>query len=690
MCRFLRFLADHNGQGLRLKETEIGVRVFDREVGYDPKIDSIVRTEATRLRRKLSEYYAGEGRTDPFRLQLPPGKYELEIVPQPVAAPLVDAGPAAAPTLTPATNGPVAALPAAISRRPRIWYAVACLPLLAAVALLWRLGSPAAISPVLETVPFTYFEGIESEPSFSPDGKTLAYTWDGEGAHMKAVYTQGLGASTPVRVTHSGSKESAPVWSPDGRRIAFLRESDYATWDLRIIDANGSNDTSIASFPSLPGNTPGLSWSPDGSWLVTAAAQGPTRKLALVMISPQTHEMKLVPGKDASASCFAPAFAQDGRIAYIKALDVGVDDVYVARFPEGHENRVTFDHAMIGGLAWSRNDKALIIASERAGGRMSLWRFPLGGAPLRLTESSQMATNPAVSRDGGKLVFSRRVDDINIWRQELAPGSRRADVALIASSALDSSPQFSPDGAQLAFRSSRSGSSEIWVSQADGSHVWQLTHVGGPLTGSPAWSPDGKWISYDSRQSGKAHIWVIPAGGGQPRRLTGDDYSEMVSSWSRDGKFVYYTTDRSGTWSAWRAGVSDGRTEFVHDGAFAAKESSDGYLYYARGQNAPGLFRAPLAGGPEEPVLPQLGAGGWGRWALGRGKVYFIDWVDKSAQIAYAQVHDLKSGRKRELFQLKHLVGFDGALAVAPDESSLVYAQLDRSGSDLFLVNNLR
>jgi hypothetical protein len=70
--------------------------------------------------------------------------------------------------------------------------------------------------------------------------------------------------------------------------------------------------------------------------------------------------------------------------------------------------------------------------------------------------------------------------------------------------------------------------------------------------------------------------------------------------------------------------------------------------------------------------------------------VYFVDWVDKSKQIAYAQVYDLKSRRTRELFQLKHLVGFDGALTIAPDESSLVYAQLDRWGSDLFLVNHLR
>ena len=123
--------------------------------------------------------------------------------------------------------------------------------------------------------------------------------------------------------------------------------------------------------------------------------------------------------------------------------------------------------------------------------------------------------------------------------------------------------------------------------------------------------------------------------------------------------------------------------------AFAAKESSDGYLYYTRGPNEQGLFRLRLTDGVEEPVLPQLGVGMWGNWALGQGKVYFIDWVDKSKQVAYAQVYE-PGGGIRKLFQLKHLVGWDGAITISPDEKTLVYAQLDRSGGDIFLVDNLR
>src|SRR5579863_1524570 len=89
MSRFLAFLVDRAQQPepRRMKEIEIGHAVFDRPVGYDPKNDSIVRVEATRLRKKLASYYNNDGRLDPVILRLEPGHYEIEFVPNP-ATPL--------------------------------------------------------------------------------------------------------------------------------------------------------------------------------------------------------------------------------------------------------------------------------------------------------------------------------------------------------------------------------------------------------------------------------------------------------------------------------------------------------------------------------------------------------------------------------------------------------------------------
>jgi hypothetical protein len=61
--------------GRVLKESVVGIAVFGREPGYDPKEDSVVRTEVRRLRTKLFEYYSGPGADDPVAIDLPKGLY---------------------------------------------------------------------------------------------------------------------------------------------------------------------------------------------------------------------------------------------------------------------------------------------------------------------------------------------------------------------------------------------------------------------------------------------------------------------------------------------------------------------------------------------------------------------------------------------------------------------------------------
>jgi TolB-like protein len=77
LSRFLRFVVERSlaGEAERLKEYVIGVEVFDRDEQYDPRIDSIVRVEAGRLRAKLDEYYRGAGESDPVAIVIEKGSY---------------------------------------------------------------------------------------------------------------------------------------------------------------------------------------------------------------------------------------------------------------------------------------------------------------------------------------------------------------------------------------------------------------------------------------------------------------------------------------------------------------------------------------------------------------------------------------------------------------------------------------
>ena len=63
------------GHAAELKETTIGVEAFGRATDYDPKTDTVVRTQTWRLRRKLRTYYSAEGTSDPVLIEIPIGHY---------------------------------------------------------------------------------------------------------------------------------------------------------------------------------------------------------------------------------------------------------------------------------------------------------------------------------------------------------------------------------------------------------------------------------------------------------------------------------------------------------------------------------------------------------------------------------------------------------------------------------------
>jgi len=75
LIQFLNFIVEAALNGEHLKETTIGVSVFNCKPDYDPKVDAIVRSQAWRLRLKLRKYYAVEGADDPLIIDVPKGHY---------------------------------------------------------------------------------------------------------------------------------------------------------------------------------------------------------------------------------------------------------------------------------------------------------------------------------------------------------------------------------------------------------------------------------------------------------------------------------------------------------------------------------------------------------------------------------------------------------------------------------------
>ena len=104
----------------------------------------------------------------------------------------------------------------------------------------------------------------------------------------------------------------------------------------------------------------------------------------------------------------------------------------------------------------------------------------------------------------------------------------------------DGSPRWSPDGKQIAFSSARFGSPNVFAMHSNGSHVRELTH-NTHNNFEPTYSPNGKLITYMSNLDGHYNVWVMNAGGSHQHRVTtGSGEDDPV--FSLDGKLIAFDT----------------------------------------------------------------------------------------------------------------------------------------------------
>jgi Tol biopolymer transport system component len=577
---------------------------------------------------------------------------------------------------------------------------MAAVALIAVLGFLWYLrtarNSPEPTS-AMTVLPLTTFEGYKDFGSFSPDGKSIVFSWNGgrEKFFHQNIYIKKIEDSAPVRLTFAQQDETHPVWSPDGQYIAFCQMIDARTpfqrFGIYIVPAAGGTPRKIAE------DGEGVSWSPDGKTLALSGLPPDSGGIFLAALTTGKRTRLTRPEQYID---HYPVFSPDGQwIAFTRSVDWSASELFVVRSRGATPQQLTFDRRPIYGEAWTADGKEIVFSSNRAGGGESLWRIPVaGGAPRRVSATLWGAYYPAISPQGGRGLYTESYEDTNIYSSDgsgfagqFAPERFGTPKLLIASSRRDDSPNIAPTDGRIAFVSTRSGDEEIWIYDGSGGQLRQLTAFRGPVTGTPRWSPDGRWIVFDSVAAGNPNIYLISPQGGTPRRLTNGPFGNYMPSWSPDGKRIYFKSDRSGSDQIWWIPADGGpATELTHGGAWEAFASPDGKLVYYTKRAWGAIWSVPADGGPERPVAElERFDRIYRSWGVVQQGIYFI-----SKEEGPRQIVRFFSFATRQVYPLLTVEGTliwnSPNVALSSDGRRLHIARLDHETNDLMMIENFR
>lgn len=223
---------------------------------------------------------------------------------------------------------------------------------------------------------------------------------------------------------------------------------------------------------------------------------------------------------------------------------------------------LTPDGQQVLSPAWSP-DGTRIAYTVLGSGRGSIQvRSVAGGQPVQVP-STGTALNfaPAFSPDGRILAFARADENgTDLWSANVQEQCcvQRLTVGRFADNL---SPTFAPDGRRIAFVSTRAGSPQLYVMDADGADQEALAPFDFGVTGgsyAPEWSPDGALVAFHRDVGGAPQVFVADVAGRRVRQLTSQGRNEDAT-WAPDGRHLAFVSDRSGRRQLWVIDLETGR-----------------------------------------------------------------------------------------------------------------------------------
>jgi Tol biopolymer transport system component/DNA-binding winged helix-turn-helix (wHTH) protein len=552
---------------------------------------------------------------------------------------------------------------------------------------------PNMMSSNLRSSILTSAPGDAKSPSFSPDGRQIAFVWDGVERRHYDIYVQLVGSDTPLQLTHHKQGDGVPgppQWSRDGREIAFARCNSQRD-GVYTVPALGGPERRLTNSPCRDYIAGRPIWTPDSKAMVMLDQCIPGGPRAVVLFSFATGVKRCLatgsPGDFGADDALSP----DGRtVAFFHQTDAGYGDIYAVPLSGEAPRRLVTTDTFSWDLMWTPDGKYIVFYSER-GNMMHAWRVPVTGGPVQPEMVYPGAGS--ISQDGRRLAYaeSQTGEAGAIWRADLskAGGPVLRTRKLIYSLFPDDSAQPSPDGTHLALESGRSGTNQIWLNSTEGDHPMQLTNIG-QHSGTPRWSPDGGWIAFDTHVENHSHILVVDAEGRNLHAITHGDSDNYVPSWSGDGKSIYFASSRTGSRQIWKHSLEDGsERQLTEHGGFDPLESFDGRTIYYSKFDEPGIWSMPAGGGRELPVVagkPQVSY--WGHWTVTENGLYLLD-ADAEPRPTI-EFYSFATRRITPVLSLeRNSDPWDPSLSASRDGRTVFYTQYDPQ-SAIKMVENFR
>lgn len=489
----------------------------------------------------------------------------------------------------------------------------------------------------------------------TPDANLVYYVTSKQNDPYRELYQISVLGGTPKKIMTD--VDSPVTFSPDGKRLAFTRgEPDKGQVSLMIANADGTGEKRIAARKS-PASYENPAWSPDGTIIACAAADG-------------------IAGKVMTAVAVNPDNGAEKPLTAEKWLGVGQ-------------------------LSWLADGSGLVIVAADQESRLSqLWHvsYP-DGATKRLTNDLNNYGGVSIAGQSDNLVTVRFDQSSNVWvaqqnanaSQSGAPNPKGFAIDVSQARQITSGVKYyscawTPDS-KLVCSADASGTRDLWIMDSDGSHQKQLTSDAGSNF-QPAVSPDGRYIVFISDRDGKQNIWRIDADGSHPTQLTNTEFSRNPSV-TPDGKWVVLVALGSKqNPTLWKVPIEGGTPVQINDKWSAAPTvAPDGkfiacYYWDEKPDSQLGIAVIPSDGGAPVKIfnLPSM----FVRWSPdGRGLVY----IDNRSGVSNLWMQPLDEGKPVPLtnFQTDQIFAFDWS----PDGKQLTLAR-GTVTSDVVLFSELK